>query len=102
MGLFARAIEEAGIPTTSISSCLDITQRVKPPRTVFVNFPLGHQTGKPYEPDLQKSIVRDALNALNAIKEPGAILELPYQWDEDGSWERRVTVDTIAEDEDVA
>ncbi|TAK34686.1 MAG: hypothetical protein EPO21_08840 [Chloroflexota bacterium] len=102
MGLFARAIEEAGIPTTSITSALDITRLVKPPRSVFVNFPLGHQTGKPFEPELQKSILRDALGALYTIKEAGTILELPYRWADDDSWEREVTVDTIAETDDMA
>ena len=74
---------------------------MKPPRSVFVNFPLGHQTGKPFEPGLQKSIVRDALNALYTIKEPGTILDLPYRWEGDENWEQKVTVDTIAETEDM-
>ncbi len=72
---------------------MDITRLVKPPRSVFVNFPLGHQTGKKFEPDLQKSILRDALNALHTIVEPGTILELPYKWAEDDSWEEHVTID---------
>ncbi len=95
MGLFARAIEEAGIPTTSISSTLDITRLVKPPRTVFLNFPLGHQVGKKFEPELQKSILKDALNALNTITVPGTIIELPYRWADDDSWEQNVTIDTV-------
>lgn len=77
MGLFARAIEQAGIPATSVTSAIDITRLVKPPRAVFLNFPLGHQTGKKFEPGLQRSILKDALNALCTIKEPGTILELP-------------------------
>lgn len=98
MGLFARAIEQAGIPTTSITSAMDITRLVRPPRAVFVNFPLGHQTGKKFEPESQKSILKDALNALYTIKEPGAILELPYRWADDDSWEEHVTIE---ESEDV-
>ncbi|MDP2659230.1 MAG: hypothetical protein Q8R28_00675 [Dehalococcoidia bacterium] len=93
MGLFARAIEQAGIPTTSITSALDITTLVKPPRAVFLNFPLGHQTGKKFEPELQKSILRDALSALSTIWEPGGILELPYRWSNDDSWEEHVTIE---------
>jgi D-proline reductase (dithiol) PrdB len=72
---------------------LDITEAVKPPRAVFVNFPLGHQTGKPFQPELQKSIVKDALNALYTIKEPGTIVALPYRWAEDDSWEKDAPVD---------
>ena len=88
VGLIARAVEEAGIPTLAMTSALDITRSVKPPRSVFVNFPLGHQTGKPHQPDLQRAIVRDALHALETITTPGTIETLPYVWDEsDDSWE---------------
>lgn len=81
-------VEEAGIPTLCMTSALDITQAVKPPRAVFVNFPLGHQTGKPNEPELQRRIVLDAMRAFETIANPGTIVELPYVWDEnDRRWE---------------
>ncbi len=90
VGLIARAAEEAGIPTISMTSALDITQAVKPPRSVFVNFPLGHQTGKPHQPELQRSIILDAFRALETIATPGTIVTLPYVWDDsDDSWEDR-------------
>ena len=73
-----------------MTSALDITQAVKPPRAVFVNFPLGHQTGPPDQPDLQRQIVIAAMRAFETIKSPGTIVELPYIWDEnDRSWEER-------------
>ncbi|HUA35819.1 MAG TPA: hypothetical protein VMA09_19570 [Candidatus Binataceae bacterium] len=73
-----------------MTSALDITQAVKAPRAVFVNFPLGHQTGKPNEPELQRQIVRDAMRAFDTIKEPGTIVQLPYVWDAtDRTWETR-------------
>ena len=90
VGLIARAVEEAGISTVVISSALDITQAVKPPRSVYVNFPLGHQIGKPNQPELQRSILQDAFRALEAHTVPGLITTLPYIWDpEDDSWEDR-------------
>ena len=71
-----------------MTSALDITEAVKPPRSVFVNFPLGHQTGKPHQPELQRSILRDAFHALETITDPGAIVTLPYTWDDKGDgWE---------------
>jgi len=71
-----------------MTSALDITQSVKPPRAVFVNFPLGHQTGPPDQPELQRRIVADAMRAFEAISAPGSIVELPYVWDaNDRSWE---------------
>jgi len=53
VGLIARVVEESGIPTISVSSARDITELVKPPRSVFVNFPLGHETGRPPDEDYQ-------------------------------------------------
>lgn len=81
-------VEAAGIPTLCMTSALDITRAVNPPRAVFLNFPLGHQTGKPNQPDLQRQILRDALRAFETIERPGTIVELPYVWDEnDRTWE---------------
>ena len=90
MGLLARAIEEAGIPTISLSSALDITSSVRPPRAVFVNFPLGHQVGKPFDPDGQTRIILDALHALETATTQGTLVQLQYKWNESDpldSWE---------------
>ena len=73
-----------------MTSAIDITRAVKPPRAVFVNFPLGHQTGRPDDPASQRAIVRDAMRAFETIDTPGTIVELPYVWDtSDRSWETR-------------
>ncbi|MBZ0168557.1 D-proline reductase subunit gamma [Candidatus Methylomirabilis lanthanidiphila] len=90
MGLFARAIEEAGIPTVMLAAALDITSAVKPPRAVFVNFPLGHQAGKSFDPEGQSRILLDALHLLETATTPGTLVQLPYKWDERDpldSWE---------------
>ncbi len=71
-----------------IGSARDIMAAVKAPRAVFVNFPLGHNTGKPFDRELQMSILKDALSALTTIEQPGTIVDLPYRWSEDDSWER--------------
>ena len=67
---------------------MDITRAVNPPRAVFVNFPLGHQTGKPHDRSSQRAIVRDAMRAFESIERPGEIVTLPYVWDpNDNLWE---------------
>jgi hypothetical protein len=72
-----------------MTSALDITQAVNPPRAVFLNFPLGHQTGKPNQPELQRQIVLDAMRAFETITRPGTIVHLPYVWDaDDNTWEQ--------------
>jgi hypothetical protein len=55
--------------------------QVKPPRSVFVNFPLGRQCGRPRDIDLQVRILKDALNVLATATTPGEIVDLPYAWD---------------------
>jgi hypothetical protein len=71
-----------------MTSALDITRAVNPPRAVFLNFPLGHQTGKPHQFDLQRQIVRDSMRAFETISKSGGIVELPYIWDpNDRRWE---------------
>ena len=82
MGLIARAIEEEGIPTVSMSSAYDLTALVKPPRTFFTNYPLGHTTGKPHDHENQMAIVKSALGNAREITEPGTIVELPFVWDD--------------------
>lgn len=90
VGLIAREIETRGIPTICISSAYDITHAVRPPRAVFLNFPLNHQTGKPNDPALQTQILRDTFRAFEALSAPGQILTLPYVWDpNDASWEQK-------------
>jgi hypothetical protein len=81
VGLIARAIEEAGIPTVSLSSALDLSTLVKPPRTFFVNYPLGHTSGKPFDRHNQMEIITAALGRAKEITEPATIVHLPYQWE---------------------
>jgi hypothetical protein len=54
--------------------------RVKPPRSAFLNFPLGRQCGKPHDTALQARILKDALRVLATATEPGEIVDLPYEW----------------------
>ena len=87
MGLIARGIEEGGIPTIYIGSCRDMMALVKPPRAVFVDFPLGRQCGKPNDAALQMRILKDALGTLVEAKVPGEIFDLPYEWGAPFNWE---------------
>ena len=89
MGLIAREIEAAGVPTLSMTSAWDITRAVVPPRAVYVHHPLGHQTGAPGDPVGQRAIVHAALQAGIAMQRPGEILRLPFRWEGDSGWEAR-------------
>ena len=58
VGLIQRAIEYAGITTVSISLLREITEKIHPPRALFVPFPLGYPLGEPDNPELQTRIMR--------------------------------------------
>ena len=61
--------------------------RVKAPRNVFVNFPLGRQCGKPDNTELQTNILKAALIHLETAKTPGEFSDLPFEWDEPFDWD---------------
>ncbi len=73
--------------TLCMSSALDITQAVKPPRAAFLDYPLGHTTGKPHQPELQRAIVAQALEGFTTLTTPGAVLHLPFAWSTDQAWQ---------------
>ena len=86
MGLIARGIEEGGIPTVYLGSCRDMMALVRAPRSVFVDFPLGRQCGRPNVIDEQISILKDTLQVLVTARNPGQLVDLPYKWDKPFGW----------------
>jgi D-proline reductase (dithiol) PrdB len=80
VGLIQYAIEEAGIPTISISHLRDLTEKVRVPRALSLRFPLGRSYGRAQERELQKQILLDAIRYLGEITEPETIIKLPYKW----------------------
>lgn len=75
MGLVQRAIEEAGVPTISVTLIPELTRKVRVPRAVHVRFPLGHPLGFPGQAFLQKRILSVMLEQAGAIREPGTIVD---------------------------
>lgn len=80
MGLVAREIEAAGIPTVTASVVRQMTEALPAPRNVMVKFRLGQVFGEPGDAAQQRTILRDSLAALRTVTEPGGIVELPYRW----------------------
>lgn len=70
VGLIQRAIEYAGITTVSISLLREITEQIRPPRALFVPFPLGHPLGEADNPGLQTRIMRAAFALLSRTDVP--------------------------------
>jgi hypothetical protein len=80
VGLIQREIEKAGIPTIGVSIVREYSEKVKPPRTVYLRWPFGHPLGEPFNIAQQRVVLAEALAALRAIQTPGTIIDLPYRW----------------------
>lgn len=75
-----------------MSTLYEASVAFKPPRTAFLDFPLGCPAGKPLEPELQRDILRAALAAAPRFGPGWRIEQLPFRWTRDGNrdWEERV------------
>jgi len=73
VGLIASVIEKAGIPTVGLTLLREVTEKVRPPRTLFVPFPFGYPLGEPNQPDLQHRVIAASLKLL---KTPGTLPRL--------------------------
>ncbi len=93
MGLVARIVEEHGVPTLTYCLARDIMVKVKPPRAVFIDYPLGYTTGRPNDVANQRDIIKSGLDALIRFTAPGSIIDLPFTWSgDDRSWEEDMRV----------
>ena len=73
-----------------MTSAFSITRSVNPPRAAYLDFPLGHTTGKPHDAEGQRQILRDAFRIFAELQTPGQIEKLSYTWQEDDAWKDRV------------
>lgn len=80
MGLIQRVVERAGIATIGITIVRDYTEKVQPPRSVFLRWPFGHPLGEPFNRIQQRTVIQDCFEQLYAIQTPGTIVDLPYIW----------------------
>jgi hypothetical protein len=71
-------VEAAGVATTSISMVREHTEKVKPPRALFVPFPFGHALGRAEDPALQHQVLRAALDLLAAPSGP-VLVDFPEE-----------------------
>ncbi len=67
----------------------DIVEQCGVPRFVFSDFPLGNPCGKPFDRQMQKSIVGLALDVLESAVAPRTTVQTPFTWDSDNSWRER-------------
>jgi hypothetical protein len=90
VGLVARHLEANGIPTVTFSCARDITEAVLPPRSVFLDYPLGSTCGRPNDSANQRAVILAGLRLLETGRTPGKIVDLPFEWSTDETWKRLI------------
>ena len=95
MALVARHLDANGIPTVMLCSARDITASACPPRALFVHYPPGNTSGRPFDPENQRELLGRALDVLESATEGGRIVDTPFAWLDragarDDSWVERV------------
>ena len=82
IGLVARTIESAGIPTMTLAVLRDVVESVRPPRVALYNGELGSVAGKPNFPEHQRRILDESLRLIEPMDQPGIrqlVVELESQ-----------------------
>ncbi|MFW2365522.1 MAG: hypothetical protein ACN4GW_03850 [Desulforhopalus sp.] len=70
MGGLSHFLEDEGIATTQISLIKEHSQKMKPPRALWVSFPLGRPLGNPNDPKFQLDVLSQALSLLQEAEGP--------------------------------
>jgi hypothetical protein len=84
--VLARVIEAAGISTVVVTMIPYLAEAGGTPRIVAVEFPFGHPLGHAHDHDEQLRVIRDALRALQEIKQANTVVHLPYEWPDFDYW----------------
>ena len=84
VSLVARHLEMNGIPTVIVGSALDVVEHCGVPRFYFTDFPLGNPCGHPWQPEMQREVVCQALSLFETAKTPRTTAKAPFSWKEDG------------------
>ena len=80
MGLIQRIIESSGIPTISISINRPYTEKIKPPRSIYLDWPFGHPLGEPGHVAQQAAVLTKLFDALYTIDTPGMMIDVGWRW----------------------
>lgn len=58
----------------------EVAETMRPPRAVYVRFPIGLTLGEPGAHAQQMVVIKDALALLAEARQPPALRLLPYRW----------------------
>ncbi len=80
MPVLARVIEEAGIPTVTVSMMPVFSDKHRSSRTLGVEFPFGHSFGMANDKAMQTETVRAALRLLEVADTPETRADVATTW----------------------
>lgn len=68
-----------GIPTVLITVSPEVSRQMRPPRALYPkDFKIGNSLGRPFLRDLQRQVLRDALQLFKEPARPGEVIEQEY------------------------
>lgn len=80
LGVIQRVIESAGLATISLTLEPELMKLVKVPRAMGVDFPPGCPVGEPTDRDKQLKVLKEALEYLATMTQPGTLWRSPFKW----------------------
>ena len=83
MGLVAREIEAAGIPTVTLNMIWVYQRLVGMSRVAAVEHPFGRPYGDCGDEETQTGVLRAALAVFEQATQPGHVEHLPFRWHEE-------------------
>src|SRR5258706_1950966 len=72
LGIVARAVEQSGIPTMTISVDPRLTDKARPPRTAYYNGEFGSVAGKPNWREYQLRVLDETLRWIESFDQPSS------------------------------
>lgn len=82
MGLVARKIEAAGIPTVTLNMIWPYQRLVGMPRVAAIEHPFGRPFGDVGDSETQRAVLNAALALIGRARERGEVEHLPFVWPE--------------------
>ncbi|MGV8025968.1 MAG: glycine/sarcosine/betaine reductase selenoprotein B family protein [Anaerolineaceae bacterium] len=80
LGIIQNIIEGVGIATITTTLKPELTEQVHVPRAAYLKYPYGYSAGPANDLEMQKKIIKEVLELVPAITEPGTIVKMPYRW----------------------
>lgn len=82
MGLVARKIEAAGIPTVTLEMIWVYQRLIGMPRVAAIEHPFGRPFGDVGDAATQRAVLEAALAVFAQARAPGHVEHLPFVWHE--------------------